>query len=256
MCRWLSYLGPETYLDRLLFEPKYSLVQQSLAARKSVCATQGDGFGLGWYGDHPDPGLYRESLPAWNDRNLRSLARQLRARLFFAHVRASTGTDTARSNCHPFAYDKYLFMHNGQIGGFDKLRRRLEAKIPDELYPFRAGTTDSETAFYLLFRHGLEQDPIAAFRAMLADVRAEMVAAAIEEPLRFTAAFSDGNRIIAVRYASDDQPPSLYWRQDHGTIVVVSEPLDGEVHSWNRVPKDHFLISSPGKSVELLPVAV
>jgi len=145
-------------------------------------------------------------------------------------------------------------MHNGQIGGFDKLRRRLEAKIPDALYPFRAGTTDSEVAFYLLFRHGVEQDPIAAFRAMLADVRAEMVGAAIEEPLRFTAAFSDGKRIIAVRYASDDQPPSLYWRQDRETIVVVSEPLDGEVHRWNRVPEDHFLISSPGKSVELLPV--
>ena len=255
MCRWLSYLGPETYLDRLLFEPRYSLVQQSLAARKSVCATQGDGFGLGWYGDHADPGLYREALPAWNDRNLRSLARQLRARLFFAHVRASTGTDTARSNCHPFAHDKYLFMHNGQIGGFDKLRRRLEAKIPDALYPFRAGTTDSETTFYLLFRHGLEQDPIAAFRAMLADVRAEMVAADIEEPLRFTAAFSDGKRIIAVRYASDDRPPSLYWRQDGETIVVVSEPLDGEVHRWNRVPKDHFLISNPGKPAELCPVA-
>ena len=255
MCRWLSYLGPETYLDRLLFEPKYSLVQQSLAARKSVCATQGDGFGLGWYGDHADPGLYREALPAWNDRNLRSLARQLRARLFFAHVRASTGTDTARSNCHPFAYDKYLFMHNGQIGGYDRLRRRLEAKIPDALYPFRAGTTDSETAFYLMFRHGLEQDPLQAFRATLADIRGEMASADIEEPLRFTAAVSDGRRIIAVRYASDDMPPSLYWRQDGETIVVVSEPLDGEVHCWNRVPAGHFLISEPGRPVDLCPVA-
>ncbi|HEV2677955.1 MAG TPA: class II glutamine amidotransferase [Aliidongia sp.] len=255
MCRWLSYLGPEAYLDSLLFEPKYSLVQQSLAARKSVCATQGDGFGLGWYGDHADPGLYREALPAWNDRNLRSLARQLRARLFFAHVRASTGTDTARSNCHPFAYDKWLFMHNGQIGGFDRLRRRLEAKIPDELYPFRAGTTDSETAFYLLFRHGIERDPVAALRAVLVDIEDERAAAGIDEPLRFTAALSDGRRVVAVRYASDDKPPSLYWRQDGATTVVVSEPLDGEAQSWNRVPANHFLISAPDQRVALCPVA-
>jgi glutamine amidotransferase len=255
MCRWLSYLGTETYLDRLLFEPKYSLVQQSLAARKATCATQGDGFGLGWYGDHNDPGLYRETLPAWNDRNLRSLARQIKARLFFAHVRASTGTDTARSNCHPFAHDRWLFMHNGQIGGYDRLRRRLEAKIPDALYPHRAGTTDSETAFYLLFRHGLEADPIAAFRATLADIRAEMDAAGVEEPLRFTAALSDGRRILAVRYASDDRPPSLYWRHDGETTVVVSEPLDGEVHRWNRVPADHFLLCAPGAAAELMPVA-
>jgi glutamine amidotransferase len=255
MCRWLSYLGPETYLDRLLFEPKYSLVQQSLQARKAACATQGDGFGLGWYGDHADPGLYRETLPAWNDRNLRSLARQIRARLFFAHVRASTGTDTARSNCHPFAHDKWLFMHNGQIGGYDRLRRRIESKIPDALYPFRTGTTDSEAAFYLLFGHGLEQDPVAAFRAMLADVRAEMAAADIAEPLRFTAALSDGRRIVAVRYASDDKPPSLYWREHAETILVVSEPLDGEAQSWNAVPPDHFLISAPGERVALIPVA-
>jgi len=254
MCRWLAYLGAETYLDRLLFEPKYSLVQQSLAARKSVCTTQGDGFGLGWYGDHADPGLYREALPAWNDRNLRSLARQLKARLFFAHVRASTGTDTARSNCHPFAHDQYLFMHNGQIGGFDRIRRRLEARIDDALYPHRLGTTDSETAFYMLFGHGLAHDPIAAFRAMLAEVQAEMAAAGIEDPLRFTAALSDGQRITAVRYASDDRPPSLYWREDGPTTIVVSEPLDGEVQCWNRVPRNHFLVAERGRPVELLPV--
>lgn len=255
MCRWLSYLGPETYLDSLLFEPKYSLVQQSLAARKSVSATQGDGFGLGWYGDHADPGLYREALPAWNDRNLRSLARQLRARLFFAHVRASTGTDTSRSNCHPFAHDKWLFMHNGQIGGYDRLRRRLEALIPDALYPFRAGSTDSETAFYLLFRHGVEQDPVTAFRAMLGEIERERSVANIDEPLRFTAALSDGTRVVAVRYASDDKPPSLYWRQDGGTTIIVSEPLDGEAQSWNRVPANHFLISTPDQRAMLCPVA-
>lgn len=255
MCRWLSYLGPETYLDSLLFEPKYSLVQQSLAARKSVSATQGDGFGLGWYGDHADPGLYREALPAWNDRNLRSLARQLRARLFFAHVRASTGTDTSRSNCHPFAHDKWLFMHNGQIGGYDRLRRRLEALIPDALYPFRAGSTDSETAFYLLFRHGVEQDPVAAFRAMLGEIERERSVANIDEPLRFTAALSDGTRVVAVRYASDDKPPSLYWRQDGGTTIIVSEPLDGEAQTWNRVPANHFLISAPDQRAMLCPVA-
>ena len=255
MCRWLSYLGPETYLDSLLFEPKYSLVQQSLAARKSVSATQGDGFGLGWYGDHADPGLYREALPAWNDRNLRSLARQLRARLFFAHVRASTGTDTSRSNCHPFAHDKWLFMHNGQIGGYDRLRRRLEARIPDALYPFRTGSTDSETAFYLLFNHGIDRDPVAALRAVLAEIEAERSAAGIDEPLRFTAALSDGTRVVAVRYASDDKPPSLYWRQEGGATVIVSEPLDGEAQSWNRVPANHFLISAPDQRAALYPVA-
>jgi len=255
MCRWLSYFGAETYLEKLLFEPKYSLVQQSLAARKSVCTTQGDGFGLGWYGDHVDPGLYRETLPAWNDRNLRSLARQIRARLFFAHVRASTGTDTARANCHPFAHGKWLFMHNGQIGGYDRLRRRLDSKIPDDLYPCRVGTTDSESAFYLLFRHGVETDPLGALRRTLADIEDEMATAQVTDPLRFTAALTDGERVIAVRYASDREPPSLYWRQDADRVIIVSEPLDSEAQRWNCVPPNHLLVCTRQDGVTLLPVA-
>jgi len=55
----------------------------------------GDGFGLGWYGEHPEPGLYREVRPAWSDENLRYLCRHIRSHLYFAHVRAATGTPVA-----------------------------------------------------------------------------------------------------------------------------------------------------------------
>ena len=95
----------------------------------------------------PEPGIYREVRPAWSDENLRSLCDQVRSGLFFAHVRASTGTATTRANCHPFAHGRYLFMHNGQIGGYARIKRRLEALIPDELYERRLGTTDSEAIF-------------------------------------------------------------------------------------------------------------
>ena len=162
MCRWLTYSGRSIYLEKLLFEPENSLIQQSLHARKARVATNGDGFGLGWYGERELPGTYHETLPAWNDRNLKSLSHQLQASLFFAHVRASTGTATSRANCHPFTHGRWLFMHNGQIGGYDRIRRSLEALIPDELYHCRQGTTDSELFFYLLFRHGLEEDPAHA----------------------------------------------------------------------------------------------
>jgi predicted glutamine amidotransferase len=256
MCRWLGYIGSAIYLDSLIFEPKYSLIQQSLAARKSNTVTQGDGFGVGWYGNHLEPGLYREVLPAWNDRNLRSLARHVQSPLFFAHVRASTGSDTARSNCHPFSYKNWLFVHNGVIGGYDRLRRRLEAYIPDELYTNRSGTTDSENAFFHILKHNPENDPIGAISAAISEIRSEQKLAKIDEPLRFTSALSDGRRIIAIRYASDNEPPSLYWRQERNQLVVVSEPLDdGSAASWKRVPPNHFLISSIGSDVELHPVS-
>ena len=101
MCRWLAYAGPDLLIERLLFAPSNSLIQQSLSAQRSIVPTNGDGFGLGWYGGQTQPGLFRDTLPAWNDANLRSLSEQIRSRLFFAHVRASTGTSTSRDNCHP-----------------------------------------------------------------------------------------------------------------------------------------------------------
>ncbi len=181
-------------------------------------------------------------LPAWSDPNLRHLAYQIRAGLFFAHVRASTGTETIRPNCHPFAHGRWLFMHNGQIGGYETVRRELEARIPDKYYPHRQGTTDSELIFYLLLANGLDRDPAGALSAVIEVVEGTMTKAGIKQPFRFTASLTDGETIYAVRHSSDDKPPTLY----HGTrddgLMVVSEPLDTETEQWRAVPPEHLLI--------------
>ena len=249
MCRWIAYRGRPLFLEALLFEPENSLISQSLRCRKAEVATNGDGFGIGWYGERETPGVYRETLPAWNDRNLRSLAHHIRAPLFFGHVRASTGTATARINCHPFSHGRWLFMHNGQIGGYDRLRRQLDQLPPDALYAQRQGTTDSELFFYLLFANGVETDPGGALRAATAQVLGVMQQAGITEPLRLTAALTDGQRIVAIRYASDDHPPSLFYRADDDGLLVVSEPLDADGGNWTAVPAHHLLIADDALSV-------
>lgn len=71
-----------------------------------------------------------------------------------AHVRASTTGATMRSNCHPFVYQNWSFAHNGQIGGFQKMKRSLEHLLSDGLYDARKGSTDSELLFLLLLQHG------------------------------------------------------------------------------------------------------
>ncbi|MEQ9607350.1 MAG: class II glutamine amidotransferase [Kiloniellaceae bacterium] len=251
MCRWLAYTGAPVFLDELICKPAHSLIEQSLCATEAKSPTNGDGFGIGWYGERPEPGLYREVLPAWNDPNLKSLAYQIRAGMFFAHVRASTGTASLRPNCHPFAHGRWLFMHNGQIGGYQGLRRRLEAMIPDRYYGHRVGTTDSEVLFYLLFGNGLDVDPVGALSATLAQVHQVMAEEGVGEPLRFTAALSDGRSIYAVRHASDQAPPSLYWRAANcagGSISIVSEPLE-EPETWQSVPADRVLVVGPDLSV-------
>src|SRR6478609_6516783 len=160
MCRFLAYRGEPIFLTDLVCAPSHSLVHQSLHAAEAKTETNGDGFGIGWYGERAEPGLYREVRPAWSDENLRSLCDQVRSGLFFAHVRASTGTSTTRANCHPFAHGRHLFMHNGQIGGYGRIKRRLEALIPDHLYDTRFGTTDSEAIFLLALANGLAEEPL------------------------------------------------------------------------------------------------
>lgn len=236
MCRFVAYLGAPIYLESLIAQPRHSLMQQSLRADQAKTVTNGDGFGIGWYGDRPEPAVYREVMPAWSDDNLLSLSGTLRSRLFFAHVRAATAGGIARTNCHPFRHGRWLFMHNGQIGGYPQLRRALEAELPDDLYGARRGATDSELLFLLAMArvdHGA--DAPSAMLAVLDDTRRLMQRHGVQTPLRFAAALSDGERLHAFRIASDDTPPTLYRRDcDHGT-VIASEPLDDEP-GWAPLP--------------------
>jgi glutamine amidotransferase len=249
MCRFLAYRGEPIFLSDLVCAPSHSLVHQSLHATEAKTETNGDGLGVGWYGERPEPGLYREVRPAWSDENLRSLCEQVRSGLFFAHVRASTGTSTTRANCHPFAHGRHLFMHNGQVGGYHRIKRRLEALIPDDLYGVRLGTTDSEAIFLVALANGLVERPVAAMAQTLKTVRGLMQEAGIQEPLRFTAAYTDGDAVYAYRWACDSLPPTLYFRETGTNLLVVSEPIDDRKQVWREVPKGCSLVARPGGPV-------
>lgn len=256
MCRWAAYSGEPAFLEEIVTAPCHSLIAQSHHALEAKTPTNGDGFGVAWYGERPEPGLYRDILPAWSDPNLKSLCRQISSPLFMAHVRASTGGATSRSNCHPFVHGSWSFMHNGQIGGFDKLRRRLEAAISDDLYESLEGTTDSELFFALMLENGLDTDPHgAAERAASAVIQASILAG-MQPHLRLTAAFSNGKELYAIRYATDAFAPTLYGARTRGTRgrCLVSEPFDREGCEWQAVPPGSFVtVKSDG--LALLPFA-
>jgi glutamine amidotransferase len=251
MCRFLAYRGEPILLERLVTAPCHSLIHQSRHASEGKAELNGDGFGLGWYGEREEPGLFRDVRPAWSDENLGSICALVRSGLFFAHVRAATGTPTGRVNCHPFAHGRFLFMHNGQVGGWDRVRRRVEALIPDELYPARAGSTDSEALFLAALACGLDRDPVGAVLATLGRVRAAMTDAGVDAPLRFTAALTDGRGLWAFRWACDGRPPSLYWQEDARGVTLVSEPIDGQRAGWREVPRGAALVALPGEPVRI-----
>jgi predicted glutamine amidotransferase len=250
MCRWIAYRGETTALEHYVTEPDHSLISQSIHALESTASINGDGFGLGWYGQHPEPGLYREIRPAWSDENLRYLCRHLQSHLFFAHVRAATGTAITRANCHPFACGKWLFMHNGFLGNWSRWRRQVEALIPDALYPSRIGTTDSEAIFLALLGAGLD-DPVAAAKKILATLTRFVNASDPADRLRFTAALTDGRDLYAFRYAVNDHANTLYYRESSRGIVIVSEPFDHD-NDWLAVPEDHVVVARAGERTRVL----
>ncbi len=139
-------------------------------------------------------------------------------------------------------------MHNGQIGGYCRIKRRLEALIPDELYDSRRGSTDSEAIFLLALANGLADDPVGAMARTIETIRGLMQAASVTEPLRFTSVVTDGENLTAYRWACDGRPPSLYYREGPGGLVVVSEPIDGCRDGWTVVPKGATLQARRGSA--------
>ena len=256
MCRWIAYRGETISLEQYVTAPAHSLVVQSQRALESTASTNGDGFGMGWYGEHPEPGLYREVRPAWSDENLRYLCRHIRSHLYFAHVRASTGTPVMRPNCHPFACGRWLFMHNGVIGHWSRLRRKVESLIPDQVYGSRIGTTDSEAVFLAIMGAGGDRDPVGATTHVLATLTDMVSTKDYQEPLRFTAALANGRDLYAFRYSANDQANSLYYRESAGNVVVVSEPLDDQRAHWKPVPPGYVVIAQAEKPVRLEPLCL
>ena len=243
MCRWLAYSGTPVLLDELLYKPKYSLIDQSLHSRLGATTTNGDGFGVGWYGVGDTPALFHSMEPAWNDRNLQELARHTSSPLVFAHIRASTGTAVQQTNCHPFRHGRWLWMHNGAIRDFDRVKRDLRFAIDPELYAEIEGSTDSETFFYLALTFGLEEDPPKAVQEAVGFIEETGRRHDVEHPIQMTVATTDGESIWAFRYSSEGDSRSLYFSTDVRTLkmlypddvrlqmmgdegrLVVSEPL-------------------------------
>jgi glutamine amidotransferase len=264
MCRWLAYSGSPIRLEELLLKRDHSLIDQSLHSRMGATTTNGDGFGVGWYDDEETPHVYRSTFPAWNNRNLKELASAIKSPLFFAHIRASTGSAIQETNTHPFRYGKWLWMHNGLIRDFPKVHRTFANAIDDKYFNSLEGTTDSETMFYLALTFGLESDPVAAVEQMVGFVEDTGHAHDIEQPIQMTIATTDGTSIWAFRYSSEGDSRSLWFstRMDElkllypaihelgqlsdETRVIVSEPLGDLPGVWNEAPESHYGIVQPG----------
>jgi predicted glutamine amidotransferase len=265
MCRWLAYSGTPVLIDELLYKPSHSLIDQSLHSRLGVETTNGDGFGVGWYGEANEPAVFKSIEPAWNDRNLRELSGSIRSGLVFAHIRASTGTPVQQTNCHPFRHGHWLWMHNGSITRFHDVKRDLLLAVDPSLYLDMEGSTDSEAFFFLALTFGLEEDPPAAVAQAVGYIEDVGRRNGIEYPIQMTVATTDGTTVWGFRYSTEGKSRSLFYstlveqlREQHPemailgevsdeTRLVVSEPLGDLEGAWNPVPEASYGIVQEGQ---------
>jgi glutamine amidotransferase len=265
MCRWLAYFGSPLRMEELVYNASHSLIEQSRAARLTTHITNADGFGIGWYGTSELPGVYRSVAPAWSDRNLQELCAQIASPLFLAHVRASTGTPVQQTNCHPFRVGRWLFVHNGFVDDYARLRRELMLAVAPRFFDRIEGTTDSELLFLLALSFGLDEDPLPALERTAGFVEAIGHRHGVAEPLQMTVGVSNGERLYGVRYASGQaEANSLYVSNDARDVrqlypenerlqrlsdearAVVSEPLADLPGLWREVPPASAVIVQPG----------
>lgn len=289
MCRFALYLGPPVTVSSLVTEPENSIIHQSYHSHERAEPLNGDGFGIAWYVPELSdrPAVFKDISPAWNNLNLINLASVTRSGCVLAHVRAATpGLPVSRLNCHPFGWEAFSFMHNGHIGGFQQLLRRLRESLSDESYLKIQGNTDSEHVFALFVDHwrraGGDGDlaagdrlerMVAALTAAVRDVEQLRLEMGVDEPSLLNLALADGRRAVVTRYISRDpeRANSLYVHSGSGyvcedgllrmlppesdgeAVIVASEPLDTSP-GWQRVPPNHLVTVDERLRVELWPM--
>ncbi len=282
MCRLMAYKGTPIIIDKLLYQPKNSLINQSFHAREIEEPLNGDGFGVGWY--VPDlnyePITFVSVNPAWSNRNLRNLAPKIKTDCMIAHVRAASVGDVSESNCHPFQFKNLLMAHNGGVEEFTKIKRHMRTPLTDELYNWINGQTDSQHIFAFmlndLFKNHKSVSPEAvvdAFEHTFTELKKMMIEYGITEPAYLNMVVTNGLFLVATRYCTDpkEEPLTLYHSEgsrfvvedgvtrmeapedDDQAVLVVSEKLTDDPN-WTMIPPNHFVIVEQTLNVRIKPI--
>jgi predicted glutamine amidotransferase len=105
-----------------------------------------DAYGFGSYqagnvllGKRPTGATAPLSLP--------ELVGKVDSEALVVHARRATVGKAKDENTHPFRWHRWLFAHDGTIEGWDKVKPKLVAALPDFLRRNVVGDTDSEHAF-------------------------------------------------------------------------------------------------------------
>jgi glutamine amidotransferase len=165
------------------------------------------GWGVGFY-QGGEVLMRRRPLDERTELEAAQLAGDVRTDVLIGHVRNATVGSLRTENTHPFRYRQWLFAQTGTIDGYDGVRERLIATIPEFLRSGIRGETDSEVLFhvFLSFLHdaGLLNDPLVdakpareALRSCLAVVDG-MCAEVGSKPAELNLLVTNGEYVLAL----------------------------------------------------------
>ena len=193
----------------------------------------------------------------------RDLADHIESPLFMAHVRATSLATVQETNCHPFRYKQWLFVHNGEIFEIEKFRKELLMAVSQEYFNNIQGTTDSEVMFHLALTFGLENDPPKAVARMAGFIEKTARKYDVAESLWMTLGITDGKTLYGFRYASDGAAPTLYHSPSVKEIyllnpaiegsfgptawAIVSEPVGLFKEHWREIPQSSMVTVRGGE---------
>lgn len=278
-------------LSDLLTKPAHSIINQSFDSRLRLDMRNpinGDGFGVGYYSGAKEPCVFKATTPAWNNVNLNNLSNSTSSLLVFGHVRALTQGTLSETNCHPFHYGNLMFMHNGGISGFDKIKRKVVTHLADPFFLYIQGSTDSECCFALfldvLYKMGYDvadlnlhvghtvlRQALLKTIELLKDWQVEVT----QEPSLMNFAITDGESVVVSRYVTSrtDEAASLHFstgsrffeyepghykmerlNRSLDVIFVASEPLTFERGDWICVPSNTIITITKGNTVLMHPI--
>ena len=226
MCRWMAWHGQPLLIDELLFKSPHGIVDQSLHCPDGRRADERRRVRPRLVRRLRRPGRLPAASPRrGRDANLRELAEHVKSPLFLAHVRAAIGSPVQQTNCHPFRHGRWLFVHNGYLGGFHAVRRELMLAIDPQLFADVHGSTDTEVVFQLALTLRPEEDPMSALERTVGLIEAVAERHGVPDAVQATFGVSDGATLWAVRYATAGPARSLFASSDAET---VRSPVPGQ----------------------------
>jgi predicted glutamine amidotransferase len=168
-----------------------------------------DAYGFGHYAGGSVL-LAKRPAGAPTQLTLPELVGKLDSEAVLVHARRAQVGKAKDENTQPFRFRRWLFAHDGTIEGFERIRPKLVAGLPDFLRRNLAGETDSEHAFLwflkLLKDEGridhLDLDANAAGRALARTVKqieAWCREVGEQRPSRLTFVATNGRIMAATR---------------------------------------------------------